>query len=255
MLRMDGKTVIVTGGSRGQGGATTEVFAKQGANVLIADVLVDEGEALAKRLGSAVRFIKTDVADAASWANLVAIAQETGRIDVLVNNAAISEYGPLLDTSPDRFNKILMVNMMGPYLGMQAVLPTMLKAGKGAIINVSSVNGLRGTSQMVAYDGSKWGLRGMTKAAALEFAPHGIRINSVHPGAIDTPMLNPTGVDTIELARAMRIGFGRVGRPEEVAHATLFLASDEASYICGAEVAVDGSWSAGAYLDVPEGAQ
>lgn len=251
MLNMDGKTVIVTGGSRGQGAATVELFTQQGATVVIADVLVEEGQALADRLGSRVRFVGADVANPASWASLVASAMETGRIDVLVNNAAISEFGSLLETSPERFQQILSINMMGPYLGMQAVLPDMLAAGRGAIINVSSVNGLRGTSHMVAYDGSKWGLRGMTKAAALEFASRGIRINSVHPGAINTPMLNPSGAGTDELARTLRIGIGRVGRPEEVANATVFLASDEASYICGAEIAVDGSWSAGAYLDVP----
>jgi 3alpha(or 20beta)-hydroxysteroid dehydrogenase len=246
---MDGKTVIVTGGSRGQGAATVEVFARQGAKVLIADVLDVQGEKLAASLGGQVRFQYCDVSDPNSWTGLVAAALETGRLDVLVNNAAITHFGPFLDTSSDRFKEILAVNVMGSYLGMQAVMPHMLAAGKGAIINISSVNGLRGTSQMVAYDASKWGLRGMTKAAALEFASAGIRINSVHPGAIDTPMLNPDETDTRELAQSMRIGFGRVGRPEEVAHATLFLASDEASYISGAEIAVDGSWSAGAYLD------
>ncbi len=254
MFRMDGKVAIITGGARGQGEATAKIFAEQGATVVIADVLVEEGEALAKKLGGSVRFRKLDVSDEASWGALIGeLTADGNSIDALVNNAAIVMSAPMLEMRKTQLEQVLAVNLVGPFLGMQAVLPAMLKAGKGSIVNVSSVNGLRGTSFMTAYDASKWGLRGLTKGAALEFAPYGIRINSLHPGAIDTPMLNPEGKDTAEISTRMRIQFGRVGRPEEVGYASLFLSSDEASYISGAELAVDGTWSAGVNLqNVPQ---
>jgi 3alpha(or 20beta)-hydroxysteroid dehydrogenase len=143
------------------------------------------------------------------------------------------------------------VNLVAPFLGMQAVLPQMVAQGGGSIINISSVNGLRGTAGMCGYDASKWALRGVTKSVALEYGGRGIRVNSVHPGAIRTPMLDPDGtVDGKALAQLLRIAAGRVGEPLEVAHASLFLASDDASYINGAELVVDGGWSAG--LVVPD---
>ena len=242
------KVALITGGARGQGAATVEVFVEAGAKVVFVDVLDDGGD-VAAQLGEAAEFRRMDVTDERAWRQTVEyVMGRHGRLDVLVNNAAITFIRLMMETSPDELQKVLAVNLMGPYLGMQAVVPHMVRQGKGAIVNVASVNGFRGTTRMTAYDASKWGLRGLSKAAALELAPNGIRVNSVHPGAIDTPMLNPDGKDPSEFG-FLRIGLGRVGRPEEVARATAFLASDQASYISGAELAVDGTWSAGVYLD------
>jgi 3alpha(or 20beta)-hydroxysteroid dehydrogenase len=242
------KVALITGGARGQGAATVEVFVREGARVVFVDVL-DEGEAVAERLGDAAEFRRMDVTDPRAWAQTVEhTVSRHGRLDVLVNNAAITFIRLMMETAPEELDKVLSINLKGPYLGMQAVVPQMVRQGGGAIVNVASVNGFRGTTRMTAYDASKWGLRGLSKAAALELAPNGIRVNSVHPGAIDTPMLNPEGKDPSEFA-FLRIGLGRVGRPEEVARATAFLSSDQASYVSGAELAVDGTWSAGVYLD------
>ena len=213
---------------------------------------MDEGESLAERLSNlSVTFVPIDVSDEESWAGLVSQAMQTGHIDTLINNAAISDSGPLLDSHKETFEKMLAINLVGPFLGMKAVIPHMIEGGGGSIINVCSVNALRGTENTSLYNASKWGLRGLTKSLALEFADRGIRINAVMPGAIDTPMLNPEGSPEVAeaVAKEFRIGMGRVGRPEEVAAASLFLASDDASYISGTELVVDGSWSAGTYLN------
>ncbi len=250
MLRLDDKVAIITGGARGQGAATAELFAQQGAKVVIADVLIDEGTALSERIGASARFIELDVRDEPSWAALTRSALAAfGGIDILVNNAGIDNSQRLMDTTKQRFEQILAVNLVGPYLGIQAVVPHMSRARRGSIINISSVQGLRGAANLSAYDASKWALRGVTKSLALELAPLGIRVNSIHPGAIDTPMLNAHGADMAQVAKDFRIGMGRVGTPAEVAHASLFFASDEASYVTGAELAVDGGWTAGVYLN------
>lgn len=245
--RLQGKVAIITGAARGQGEATARLFAAEGATVILTDRLVDQGEAVAREIGGDARFCAHDVTDEAAWA---AIVKETlaahGKIDVLVNNAAITAFTPILDTSREDLDRILAINLVGPYLGIQAVVPAMARQKSGSIVNISSVNGLRGTVGMSAYDASKWGVRGISKALALELAPDGIRVNSVHPGAIDTPMLNPNGdLDSAQAAQEYGIAFGRIGRPIEVAHASLFLASDDASYVTGAELAVDGAWTSG----------
>lgn len=242
------KVALVTGGARGQGEATVKTFVEAGARVVFVDVL-EEGHDTARRIGGDAEFRHMDVTDERGWRQTVEyVVAQHGRLDILVNNAAITFIRLMMETSHDELQKVLSINLAGPYLGMQAVVPHMVRQGKGSIVNVVSVNGFRGTTRMTAYDASKWGLRGLSKAAALELAPNGIRVNSVHPGAIDTPMLNPEGVDPEEFG-FLRIGLGRVGRPEEVARASAFLASDQASYISGAELAVDGTWSAGVYLD------
>lgn len=250
MFRLDGKTAIVTGAARGQGAAAARLLAGQGAKVLLTDLLRDEGEAVATAIGGAARFEHLDVSSEEGWDALVnGVVNDFGRLDILVNNAAINAgRTAIVNLTKSQFQRVLDVNLVGPFLAMKAAIPHMARAGAGSIINVASVNALRGTCYMAAYDASKWGLRGMTKAAAVELAPTGIRVNAILPGAIDTPMLNPEGGDTSAVVEAFRIGFGRTGLPEEVAAATLFLASDEASYISGAELAVDGGWSAGVYL-------
>lgn len=247
MKRLEGKITVITGAARGQGEATARLFAEQGATVVLTDRMIAEGEAVARDIGGKASFIPLDVTNDDEWSALVAKVVEThGKLDVLVNNAAINCLKPILDMTKADLEKVLSVNLVGSYLGVKAVVPQMMRQHAGSIINISSVNGLRGTAGMSAYDASKWGVRGFTKSFALELAPNGIRVNSVHPGAIDTPMLNPHGdLDSAKAAQDYGIILGRVGQPIEVAQATLFLASDEASYITGAELAVDGGWTAG----------
>jgi len=249
MISLEGKTAIITGAARGQGAATATLFAAAGARVYLTDVLVEEGWAVAAEIGDAARFLQHDVSDQQNWADIVReVEQAEGKIDILVNNAALANSIPFLELASDTMDRMMAVNVKGCIVGMQAVLPGMIERGGGSIINISSVNGLRGTGGSAAYDATKWAIRGMSKSVALEFADRGIRVNTVHPGAIDTPMLNPAGGELSGLAKSFRIPMGRVGESSEVAYATLFLASDAASYISGAELAVDGAWTAGIVL-------
>lgn len=250
MGKLDGKVAIVTGGARGMGSATTELFAREGAMVVIVDVLDDEGTALAEELGDSVSYHHLDVSDEEGWKALAkAVTGKYGRIDILVNNAAVFAHALIEETESDVFRRLLDINLVGPYLGMKTVIPYMKNQGKGSIMNVSSVDGLRGSCGSGAYNASKWGLRGLTKAVAMEAGPFGVRVNSIHPGAVDTPMLNPGRNSPTTLHDLFPgIALSRVGNPSEVAAANLFLASDDASYITGAELAVDGGWTAGVYL-------
>ena len=249
MSQLNDKVAIVTGGARGMGAATSRLFAAVGAQIVIADLLDAEGEALAAEIGGAARYRHHDVSDEASRTSLVAATlTEWGRIDVLVNNAGILLFNTLLQTRKDDFEKVLRVNLVGTFLGIQAVAPQMVERGKGSIVNISSVDGMKGANGLAAYCSSKWGLRGLTRVAALELGHRGVRVNSVHPGGIDTVMSNPghAARDVVNPAYA-GIPLQRIGGPEEVAKASLFLASDEASYLCGAEIAVDGGMLAGQY--------
>lgn len=249
IFSLEGKVAIITGAARGQGAATAKLFADAGAEVFLCDLLEDEGQAIAAEIGQAAKFRQLDIASKNAWLGLVEeVERIAGGVDILVNNAAIADSTPFLDVTVDRLDQLINVNLKGSFLGMQAVIPAMIRRGKGVIVNISSVNGLRGTGGTSAYDATKWGLRGITKSIALEFADRGIRVNSVHPGAIDTPMLNPSHGDVSGIAKSFGVPMGRVGEPTEVAYASLFLASDEASYISGAELAVDGAWTAGINL-------
>lgn len=247
MKRLAGKVTMITGAARGQGEATARLFAEQGATVILTDRMTAEGAAAARAIGGKASFMPLDVTDENAWSELVAeVVKVHGKLDVLVNNAAITCLMPIGEMTKAALENVLAINLVGPYLGIRAVTPQMMRQKSGSIINISSVSGLRGTSGMSAYDASKWGVRGFSKSLALELAPSGIRVNSVHPGAIDTPMLNPNGdLDSAKAAQEYGIVMGRVGQPVEVAQASLFLASDEASYITGAELAVDGGWTAG----------
>ncbi len=250
MGRLDQKVAIVTGGAQGLGGAISELFVQEGGTVVIVDILYDAGNALAHRLGDSALYQHLDVTDEAGWKQL---AQETfdryGSIDVLVNNAAIYSYALLEDTPKETFQKTLDVNVTGPFIAMQAVVPYMKQKKAGAIVNVSSTDGLRGSCCMSAYNASKWALRGLTKCIAMEVGPFGIRVNSIHPGAMNTQMFNPDGdPDEVINERFQGIALSRVSDPMEVARAILFLASDEASYVSGAELTADGAWSCGVYL-------
>jgi 3alpha(or 20beta)-hydroxysteroid dehydrogenase len=244
-----GKTAIVTGGARSMGAATARLFVAEGAWVVIADVLEEEGQALARELGDAAYYQKLDVSDEAGWQAAADTAIDRfGAIDVLVNNAGILRFAALLDTSLTDFQRVLNVNLVGCFLGMRTIAPLMMKQGRGSIVNISSIDGMKGANSIGAYAASKWGVRGITKVAALEFGHKGVRVNSVHPGGVDTPMGNPQGVGLEELNKLYtNVPLQRVGQPSEVANASLFLASDEASYINGAELTVDGGWTAGHY--------
>lgn len=245
MNRLDGKVAIVTGGSQGQGEAIVRAFVAEGAAVAIADINEAGGQALADELGEKAHFTRHDVSDAASWEALVADTNERfGQVSVLVNNAGILRFGEI-DTMPlAEAQLVWAVNLQGCFLGMQAVTPTMKRNRGGSIINASSVEGLGGMGSLVAYCGSKWAIRGMTKAASHELARRNIRVNSVHPGMIDTPMTQEHGGDAAMEFGASKVPMRRVGTPADIAPTYVFLASDESSYITGAEIAVDGGVTA-----------
>ena len=243
MGRLDGKVALITGGARGQGAAEAALFAREGATVYITDVLDDVGAATAARLGDAVTFLHHDVTRDADWAAVVAaVVAAQGRIDVLVNNAGIFQVAPLTETSTEAWERMIAVNQTGVFLGLREVGGLMKAAGSGSIVNISSVAGMASAAIAFAYSASKWAVRGMTKSAAVELAPHGVRVNSVHPGIIETAMLDEFG-DRVPLI-TQRIPMGRTASADEVAAVVLFLASDESSYCSGHELVVDGAMTA-----------
>jgi 3alpha(or 20beta)-hydroxysteroid dehydrogenase len=245
----EGRIIVITGGARGMGAATARRFAASGAKIVLADLAGDDGRALATALGNDARFVEHDVSDEASWQRLTAqIMDAHGRIDALVNNAGIATFGAIETFDPAEFDRVFAVNVKGPLLGLKHVGGVMRAAKRGAIVNISSVDGLRGANALAIYSSSKWAVRGLTKTAALEFGPHGVRVNSIHPGGIDTDMGNPQGQQGADRNWSYgRVPLQRIGEADEVAAATVFLCSDEASYITGAELAVDGGWAAGYY--------
>ena len=249
MTQLQGRVAIITGGARGMGAASSRIFAAAGAKVVITDVLDAEGEALAAEIGDNASFRHHDVSDEDSWCALVAdTLSRHGQIDVLVNNAGILMYEALVDMKKAAFEKVLSINLTGTFLGIKTVAPAMIARGKGSIINISSSDALRGANSLGAYCASKWGIRGLTKVAALELGHRGIRVNSVHPGGINTPMINTTGQTVDEMNhRFLSIPLQRVGLPEDVARVSLFLAGDDSSFMCGAELSVDGGALAGVY--------
>jgi 3alpha(or 20beta)-hydroxysteroid dehydrogenase len=243
MGRLDGKIAIITGAARGQGAAEARLFAAEGARVVLADVLDDEGEAVAAEIGDAAMYTHLDVTDEPQWQAAVALAEARfGPVTVLVNNAGILLFQPLHKTDLADFDRVMRVNVQGVFLGMKSVTPSMTNAGGGSIVNISSTAGLQGLPHLGAYVASKWAVRGLTKTAAIDLGHRNIRVNSVHPGGIDTPMVAGTSGDA---PFYKRLPVPRMGSADEAARAVLFLASDEASYIAGAELAVDGGATCG----------
>ncbi|MEU0545081.1 glucose 1-dehydrogenase [Nocardia sp. NPDC005978] len=235
MGRVEGKVALISGGARGMGAAHAQLLVDEGAKVVIGDILDDEGKALAESLGDAARYVHLDVTEPEQWEAAVAEAQSAfGKLDVLVNNAGIVNGGPLQKFNLDKWRRIIDVNLTGTFLGMRAVTESMIAAGGGSIINVSSIEGLRGAPWAHGYVASKWAVRGLAKSAALELAPHKIRVNSLHPGLIRTPMTEGIPDDLVT------IPLGRPAQSIEVATFVLFLASDESSYATGSEFVVDG---------------
>ncbi|HUS25032.1 MAG TPA: SDR family oxidoreductase [Candidatus Binatia bacterium] len=241
--RLQGKTALVTGAARGMGAATARVFAQEGAKVFAADVLDDDGEKLAKDAG--ITYLHLDVTDEAQWQSVL---QRCGTLDVLVNNAGVLLFKALRDTSRAEFERVLNVNLLGTFLGTKLAGTAMAQRKRGSIVNISSVDGMKAANGLAAYCASKWGIRGLTKVAAMELGHQGVRVNSVHPGGIDTAMGNPYAEPKAKVnQRYGMVPMQRVGDAEEVARVSLFLASDESSYLCGAEIAVDGGMLAGQY--------
>ncbi len=242
MGRLNGKVALITGGARGQGAAEGKLFADEGAKVFLTDVLVEEGEKTAAEIGG--RFRPQDVTSEEDWAATVDwVLGDAGRIDVLVNNAGIFRVVPMTQTDVDLWHQIMDINAMGVFLGMKAVSTPMIAQKAGSIVNISSIAGMRGAGVAFAYGASKWAVRGMTKAAAQELAPHGVRVNSVHPGIIDTQMITELGPQWREQTTP-RIPMGRPASAEEVARTVLFLASDDSAYCTGHEYLVDGGMTA-----------
>jgi 3alpha(or 20beta)-hydroxysteroid dehydrogenase len=242
MPRFSGKTMLISGGARGQGAVEARMIVAEGGQVVLTDVLVAEGEALAAELGAAARFLRHDVTEPAGWAEAVAIAEAMGGLHGLVNNAGIYIPKPLMETDAALFERHMRINQLGCFLGMQAVVPAMERAGGGSIVNISSTAGLRGSPGAIAYSATKWALRGMTKAAAIDLAPRGIRVNSVHPGPIDTEMLKVRTAAENQ-RRLQAVPMGRQGTAAEVAKLVLFLLSEDSAYMTGAELAIDGGAS------------
>jgi 3alpha(or 20beta)-hydroxysteroid dehydrogenase len=239
MARLTNKIILISGGARGQGAAEARLCVEEGARVIIGDVLESAGRQLAAQLGQAATFIPQDVTHESDWAAAIKAADALGGLHGLINNAGIYQPRTLIETDTELFERHMRVNQLGCFLGMKCVVPAMERSGGGSIVNISSVAGLRGSPGAIAYSATKWALRGMTKAAAIDLAPKKIRVNSVHPGPIDTEMLN---VRTPEqnARRVQQVPMQRMGTAEEVARLVVFLLSDESSYITGAEVAIDG---------------
>jgi len=242
MGRVDGKVVLISGGAQGMGAAHAKMLIDEGAQVVIGDILDEKGEALAAELGDSIRYVHLDVTDADQWEAAVNTAVETfGKLNVLVNNAGIVALGKIGQFDMTKWQKVIDVNLTGTFLGMQAVVEHMKADGGGSIINVSSIEGLRGAPMVHPYVASKWAVRGLAKSAAIELGKFNIRINSVHPGFIRTPMTKHFPDDMVTSP------LGRPGKSEEVSTFVVFLASDESSFATGAEFVVDG----GLVTDVP----
>ena len=245
-----GQTAIVTGAARGIGAAISATLAKHGATVVAADVLEVSPDALKTKPKQKIIAAHLDVSDEQNWADVVEkTLAETSRIDILINNAGILEFATIEDTDPSVFRRMLEVNLTGSFLGMRAVIPHMKAAGSGSIVNMSSSSAVLPHNATGAYAASKFGVRGMSRAAALELGPHGIRVNCVLPGGVNTPMTNPSGLASEKFATQFKFVPQQRGcEPEEIADAVLYFAANHSAYCNGAELVVDGGMTAGIYV-------
>lgn len=252
MARLESEVAIVTGGARGLGRAIAEVYVAEGARVCIADVRIELAQRVAEALGDSAIALELDVTDEQSW-NLAigACEQAFGSVSVLVNNAGLAEGAAIDDTTLESYRRVTEVNQTGVFLGMKSVIPAMKRVGHGSIINMSSIDGLVGSPRIISYIASKWAVRGMTKAVAMEMGPYSIRVNSIHPGHVVTELGLRDGVDPgiitamVEEHTARHAPMQRTGTPQEIAAMAVFLASNESSYCTGAEFVVDGGFTAG----------
>ena len=241
MKRFANRTVIVTGGARGLGASHARGFVAEGANVVIADVLEREGRTLAGELGDHALFSHLDVTSERDWAATVAVAENAfGPVSVLVNNAGIVRFGAIGETEPAAWRQVIDINLTGTYLGIRAIVPSMRKAGAGAIVNTSAGAGMTATFGVGAYATSKWGVRGLTKTAALELARDNIRVNSIHPGNVRTPMVGGSAAAAAGAGAVRDLAIPRIAAPEEITQLLLFVASDAASFSTGSEFIADG---------------
>ena len=242
MGRLGGKVALITGAAGGSGAATARAFAEEEALVAVADIAEEAAEKLVAELDDRAISLRLDVSSEDDWAAALSeVDRRFGRLDVLVNNAGILRFGGVEGTSLDDYMSVINVNQVGTFLGMRAAAPVMKSSGGGSIVNVSSVEGIRGSGGLVAYCASKFAVRGMTKSAAVELGPSGIRVNSISPGVVDTPMVRAQGLGGMDLDRLFgKIPAGRVGTPQDIANLMVFLASDESTYFTGADFVVDG---------------
>lgn len=249
MGRLTGKIAVVTGAARGMGAATAKLFAAEGARVVLTDILPEISD-VAREIGPAAVAVPLDVSSEDAWRQVeIETRKRFGIASILVNNAGIPYFASIVDFPLEDYQRVLSINLVGTFLGMKTFAPGMISIGAGSIINISSTEGLQGSAGMAAYASSKWGVRGLTKVAAMELSQHGVRVNSVHPGVTNTPMANPLGLAPDAVRQTCStLPIGRNAEVDEIAQVNLFLASDASSYMCGAEVAVDGGMTAGQNL-------
>jgi cyclopentanol dehydrogenase len=247
MGRLDGKVALITGAARGQGETEARLFAQEGAQVVLTDVLVEPGQQVAASIrtnGGEATFLQLDVSNPDEWHEVVRHTVQTyGRLDILINNAGIAQRAGLLETSLEDWDRLMDINLKGVFLGMKYAIPAMLESGGGTVINISSTSGIVGFPGGTAYHAAKGGVRLLTKVVAAEFATRGIRVNSIHPGIVETPMTDNMAPQRMQLLLE-RTPMGRKGQPQEIAYGALFLASDEASFMTGAELVIDGGMTA-----------
>lgn len=247
MKRLEDKIALITGAAKGMGKAEAQLFAKEGARLIITDIDIENLNKLETELsvaGVQVVAIKHDVSSELDWAAVAKEAERVfGKVDILVNNAGILSPDGIEETTLEKWNKIIAVNQTGTWLGMKHIAPLMRQAGGGSIVNISSIYGLIGSGTSAAYQASKGAVRILSKTAAMEYAPENIRVNTIFPGAIATPMVSEAFSDEVLQELLAPVPLKRIGKPSEVAYGVLFLASDESSYVTGAELVIDGGWT------------
>ena len=248
-MRVAGKVALVSGGARGIGAATSRLLAREGAAVVLADVLEAEGretEAEIAEAGGRATFMRLDVTDEDNWQHVIdATVAAYGKLDVVVNNAGISGRTTVEETAAETWDRVMEVNGKGVFLGTKLAIPELRKAGGGSIVNISSIYGIVGSETSAAYHASKGAVRIFTKSAAIQYASEGIRVNSVHPGFVDSPMTAAShALPQVHDLRIGRTPLGRMGTPEDIASGILYLASDESSFVTGSELVIDGGMTA-----------